>query len=87
MRLPRRYLGTLVLRRASWVMSRPAHHAGDGARMVSLMTERTLFTHAISNPAARRDIALAVQSGIPVEQLAEEFNISVATVHRYVNEW
>ncbi|MGC5024425.1 transposase family protein [Tsukamurella sp. DT100] len=32
-------------------------------------------------------MALAVRDGISPEQLAAEFGISVATVHRYVNEW
>jgi len=56
--------------------------------MVSRMTEqRTPFTHAISNPSARRDIALAVRDGIDPWQLAAEFSISLAPVHRYANEW
>lgn len=45
------------------------------------------FTHAVANPSIRRDIALAVASGTPVEQLAAEFNISVSTVRAYVKEW
>lgn len=55
--------------------------------MVALMTERPPFQHAIANPSVRRDIALAVQSGIPVEQLAAEFDISVSTVRSYAAEW
>ncbi|MBS4102851.1 helix-turn-helix domain-containing protein [Tsukamurella paurometabola] len=51
------------------------------------MTERTPFTHAIANPATRRDIALAVADGIPVDQLADEFNIAPATARRYAEEW
>ncbi|MDO2981380.1 MULTISPECIES: hypothetical protein [Mycobacteriaceae] len=52
------------------------------------MTEqRTPFQHAVPNPSVRKDIALAVQSGIPVEQLAEEFNISESTVRSYAAEW
>ncbi len=68
-------------------MSRPAHHAGADTQMVFRMTERTPFTHAISNPGVRRDIALAVRDGISPEQLAEEFDISVATVRRYCAEF
>lgn len=45
------------------------------------------FTHAVSNPSARRDIAAAVRDGVMPEQLAAEFNISVSTVHRYAAEW
>lgn len=51
------------------------------------MTDREPFTHAVANPAARRDIALAVRSGVPVEQLAAEFDISVSTVRSYAAEW
>ncbi|ORA27397.1 helix-turn-helix domain-containing protein [Mycobacterium aquaticum] len=51
------------------------------------MTSREPFQHAIANPAARRDIALAVQSGIPAEQLAEEFGISGSTVRAYAREF
>ncbi|MGW4100622.1 helix-turn-helix domain-containing protein [Mycobacterium sp. NPDC004974] len=52
------------------------------------MTEqRTPFQHAVPNPSARRDIAHAVQSGIPVEQLAAEFNVSESTVRAYAAEW
>ncbi|WP_234798238.1 helix-turn-helix domain-containing protein [Mycobacteroides chelonae] len=45
------------------------------------------FTHAVANPQTRRDIAAAVADGIPPEQLAAEFNISVSTVLRYAAEW
>ncbi|WP_071288531.1 helix-turn-helix domain-containing protein [Mycolicibacterium llatzerense] len=45
------------------------------------------FTHAVPNPGVRRDIALAVRDGIPVEQLAKEFGISVSTVRSYAKEW
>lgn len=55
--------------------------------MVSPMTERTPFTHAVPNPSVRRDIALAVRDGIPVDQLAAEFNISESTVRSYAAEW
>ncbi|WP_018600991.1 helix-turn-helix domain-containing protein [Mycobacterium sp. 155] len=51
------------------------------------MTTPPPFTHAVANPAVRRDIAAAVRSGIPVEQLAAEFNISVSTVRAYSREW
>lgn len=51
------------------------------------MTPRTPFQHAVANPAARREIALAVQSGIPVEQLAAEFGISESTVRSYAKEF
>lgn len=55
--------------------------------MVITMTQRTPFQHAVANPATRRDIALAVQSGIPVDQLAEEFSIAESTVRAYAAEW
>lgn len=45
------------------------------------------FTHAVANPAVRSDIAAAVASGTPVDQLAETFGISVSTVNRYAKEW
>lgn len=45
------------------------------------------FTHAVANPAVRRDIAAAVRDGIPPEQLAETFGISVSTVRAYAKEW
>lgn len=51
------------------------------------MTEREPFTHAIPNASVRKDIALAVRSGIPVDQLAAEFNISPSTVRAYAAEW
>lgn len=51
------------------------------------MTTPQPFTHAVSNPAVRRDIALAVASGTDPEQLAETFGISVSTVLRYAAEW
>ncbi|MGV0675686.1 helix-turn-helix domain-containing protein [Mycolicibacterium fortuitum] len=51
------------------------------------MTERTPFQHAVANPSVRKDIAAAVRDGIPVEQLAEEFNISESTVRSYAAEW
>lgn len=51
------------------------------------MTTREPFVHAVANPAVRRDIALAVQSGISPEQLAEEFEISPATVRSYSREF
>jgi hypothetical protein len=51
------------------------------------MTNPARFTHAVSNPSTRKDIALAVRDGIPVEQLAAEFNIAISTVHRYAGEW
>lgn len=49
------------------------------------MTER--FQHAIPDPSVRRDIALAVADGVPVEQLAAEFGISVSTVRAYAAEF
>ncbi len=48
---------------------------------------REPFVHAVTNPAVRRDIALAVQSGISPEQLAEEFSISPSTVRAYAVEF
>ncbi|WP_396909861.1 helix-turn-helix domain-containing protein [Mycolicibacterium sp.] len=51
------------------------------------MTDPARFTHAVANPAVRRDIAQAVRDGIPVEQLAEEFNISVSTVRSYARQF
>lgn len=51
------------------------------------MTSREPFVHAVASPSVRRDIAQAVASGIPVEQLAEEFNISPSTVRSYAREW
>lgn len=51
------------------------------------MTSPQPFTHAVANPSTRRDIALAVTDGIPPEQLAETFGISVSTVNRYAAEW
>lgn len=45
------------------------------------------FTHRISSPSVRRDIALAVASGIDPEQLAAEFSISVSTVRAYAKEF
>lgn len=45
------------------------------------------FTHAVPNASVRKDIAEAVASGIPPEQLAAEFNISVSTVRSYAKEW
>ncbi|NOR99683.1 Uncharacterised protein [Mycobacteroides abscessus subsp. massiliense] len=51
------------------------------------MNNRSKFQFAVANPAARREIALAAASGIPVEQLAEEFSISPSTVRAYSMEW
>ncbi|MFV8172470.1 MULTISPECIES: helix-turn-helix domain-containing protein [Mycolicibacterium] len=51
------------------------------------MTSRQPFQHAIQNSSIRRDITLAVHDGIPPDQLAEEFGISLSTVHRYAAEW
>lgn len=51
------------------------------------MTERIPFQHAVADPATRRDIALAIADGIPVDQLAAEFNIAESTVRRYAEEW
>ncbi len=51
------------------------------------MTSREPFTHAVSSPSTRRDIAAAVRDGIPVDQLAETFGISISTVHRYAAQW
>lgn len=51
------------------------------------MSNCSRFTFAVANPSTRKDIALAVQSGIPVEQLAEEFEISVSTLRAYAAEW
>lgn len=48
---------------------------------------REPFTHAVANPSVRSDIALAVADGIPPEQLAAEFDISVSTVRAYVKEF
>lgn len=47
---------------------------------------REPFQHAVQNASVRRDIARAVRDGIPVEQLADEFNISPSTVRAYVRE-
>lgn len=51
------------------------------------MTAPQPFTHAVANPAVRRDIAQAVASGTDPEQLAAEFSISVSTVRAYAKEW
>lgn len=51
------------------------------------MTSREPFQHAVQNPNVRRDIAQAVRDGIPAEQLAAEFGISLSTVHRYASGW
>lgn len=51
------------------------------------MSNPARFTHAVSNPAVRRDIARAVRDGIDPQQLAAEFSISLSTVHRYAAEW
>ena len=51
------------------------------------MTDRAPFTHAVPNSSVRRDIAAAVRDGIAPEQLAEEFDISVATVRSYSAEF
>ena len=51
------------------------------------MPNPTTFTFAVQNPFTRRAIALAVRDGIPVEQLAAEFEISVSTVRSYAAEW
>jgi hypothetical protein len=48
---------------------------------------RPPFTHAIANPAARRDIAHALHSGVSAETLAAEFGISAYTVRSYSREW
>lgn len=50
------------------------------------MTRRPPFQHAY-DAALRRDIALAVRAGISVDQLAEEFDISPATVRAYCDEY
>lgn len=55
--------------------------------MITFMTERSAFTYAVQNPSVRKDIARAVADGIPVDQLAAEFNIAPATVRRYAEEW
>lgn len=55
--------------------------------MIPAMTIREPFQHAVQNASARRDIAQAVRDGIPAEQLAAEFGISLSTVHRYAAEW
>ncbi|WP_286142069.1 helix-turn-helix domain-containing protein [Mycobacterium sp. D16Q16] len=52
-----------------------------------MMSNSDRFTHAVPNPSVRRDIAAAVRDGIPVEQLAEEFDISVSTVRSYAAGW
>lgn len=51
------------------------------------MTSCSRFTYAVANPTVRRDIALAVRDGIPVDQLAAEFDISESTVRAYAAEW
>lgn len=51
------------------------------------MGDRDRFTHAVANPATRRDIVQAVRDGIPLEQLAAEFQISVSTVRAYAREF
>lgn len=51
------------------------------------MTNPERFTFAVPSPSVRRDIAQAVRDGIPAEQLAEEFGISVSTVRAYAREW
>lgn len=51
------------------------------------MADRDRFTFVVQNSGARRDIAAAVRDGIPVEQLAEEFSISVSTVRAYARQW
>ncbi|MDO3110454.1 COG3415 family protein [Mycobacteroides abscessus] len=51
------------------------------------MSTRTPFQYAVSDPQTRRDIALAVESGISPEQLAAEFDISETTVRAYAAEW
>ncbi|WP_078321712.1 helix-turn-helix domain-containing protein [Mycobacteroides chelonae] len=51
------------------------------------MTSREPFQHAVQNASVRRDIAAAVRDGIPAEQLAEEFSISLSTVRAYVAGW
>lgn len=45
------------------------------------------FTHAVSNPQTRCDIAAAVRDGVDPTQLAETFGISVSTVLRYAAVW
>ncbi|MBN3455673.1 helix-turn-helix domain-containing protein [Mycobacterium sp. DSM 3803] len=45
------------------------------------------FIFAVPSPSVRRDIAAAVRDGIPVGQLADEFQISESTVRAYVREW
>lgn len=47
--------------------------------MIHAMSTRTSFQDAIPNPQRRREIALALGSGIPAEQWAAEFNISETT--------
>lgn len=49
--------------------------------------QRSPFTHAVPNPSIRRDIAQAVRDGIPVAQLAEEFQIAPSTVRAYAMDW
>lgn len=51
------------------------------------MSTRTPFEYAIPDPAQRRDIALAVESGIPVEQLAAEFDVAESTIRAYHAEF
>lgn len=51
------------------------------------MSTRQPFAFAVPDPAQRRDIALAVESGIPVDQLAAEFSISETTVRAYHSEF
>ncbi|MDM2401896.1 ECF-type sigma factor [Mycobacteroides abscessus] len=45
------------------------------------------LTFALARPSTRRDIALAVVSGISPDELAEEFSISSRTVRAYAAEW
>lgn len=45
------------------------------------------LTFALARPSTRRDIALAVVSGISPAELAEEFSISSRTVRAYAAEW
>lgn len=51
------------------------------------MSNPARFTHAVTNPQTRHEIALAVRDGISPEQLAAGFQISESTVRAYVREW
>ncbi len=51
------------------------------------MSTRTPFQYAVPNPETRREICLAVEGGISVEQLAAEFDVAESTIRAYHQEW